>query len=245
MVEIGRSGPGVGVPLQPLPDSFASTRDALHRVAEELVAPARKPHNEIALQQTPGGFGTPPFEFHGKRMQVRVEGAELVLAADGGERRVELQSLAGGARLLGPELLPDGLPDDATPLGIDPEAAARLADFYAFAAGVLERFKSALAADAAASDTNLWPEHFDIAFEAGSEPAGRRANYGASPGDEHHSEPYLYVGPWAPPPESEIWNGVGFSGAELTYPELLEADEQEAAAAQFLQTRLQELTGSD
>ena len=71
--------------LKPLPDSFAATREALHRVAEQIVAPARKPHNEIALRQTPGGFGTPEFDFEGKRTQVRVEGTALVLTANGGE----------------------------------------------------------------------------------------------------------------------------------------------------------------
>jgi hypothetical protein len=50
----------------------------LHRVAEQIVAPARKPDNEIALVATPGGFGTPEFDYAGRRQQVRVEGAELV-----------------------------------------------------------------------------------------------------------------------------------------------------------------------
>ena len=49
----------MGVELKPLPPAFVATRRALHRVAEELVAPARKPHNEIALRPTPRGFGTP------------------------------------------------------------------------------------------------------------------------------------------------------------------------------------------
>src|SRR6266487_3811552 len=98
--------------LRPLPDSFAATRDALHRVAEELVAPARKPHNEIALRQTPGGFGTPPFELGGAPVQVRVEGAELVVERDGAQERAALDTIAAGAELLGPELLPDGLPGD-------------------------------------------------------------------------------------------------------------------------------------
>src|SRR5215210_8356477 len=100
------------VTLRALPASYVATRDALHRVAEELVAPARKPHNEIALQQTRGGFGTPRFEFDGKRTQVRVDGAELVLASDGEERCTELTSIAAAGRLLGERLLPDGLPDD-------------------------------------------------------------------------------------------------------------------------------------
>lgn len=50
-------------PLRPLPATFAATRDALHRVAEAIVAPARvaATGNEIALEAAPGGFGTPPF----------------------------------------------------------------------------------------------------------------------------------------------------------------------------------------
>jgi hypothetical protein len=229
--------------LGPLPDSFAATRDALHRVAEEIVAPARKPHNEIALRQTPGGFGTPPFEFEGERMQVRVEGAELVLAKGGAETTMRLTTLADAGRFLGADLLPDGAPEDTTPLEVDPVAAGRLGAFYAFADGVLHAFREELPAEADASHVNLWPEHFDIALEAGAEAAGARANYGASPGDDDHPEPYLYVGPWAAQLEGPLWNAKGFSGAELGYAALLDATDPEAAALELLRTRFVHLTG--
>ena len=81
--------------------------------------------------------------------------------------------------------------------------------------------------------TNLWPEHFDVAFEAGSEAADRRADYGASPGDEHHTEPYLYVGPWIGRPPEGTWNASAFTGAELRYSELAANDDQVAAALRF------------
>lgn len=81
-------------PLSPLPDRFATTKAALHRVAEQLVAPARKPDNEIALEATPGGFGTPEFESSGARQRVRVDGDELVREVDGAERRAPLRTLA-------------------------------------------------------------------------------------------------------------------------------------------------------
>src|SRR5918995_1268692 len=90
----------MAVELKPLPRTFVATRDALHRVAAELVAPARKPHNEIALRQIPGGFGTPEFEFEGRRTQVRVEEIELVLTRDGDDDRAELRSLAAAGALL-------------------------------------------------------------------------------------------------------------------------------------------------
>ena len=206
--------------LQALPPSFASTVNALHRVAEDIVAPARKPDNEIALEATPGGFGTPEFEYRGQRRQVRVEGAELV----DGERRAALTSLED-ARALVADLVPGG-PLSAEPLHVDPEAAARLADWYAFGAEILNQL-----ADGTASPVRLWPEHFDIAIELGE------VNYGFSPGDEQHAEPYVYVGPWTAPPAGELWNATGFPGAELTYAELLKAEDPRLQALDFFTTR--------
>ena len=197
--------------LAPLPPGFATTVAALHRVAEEVLAPARKPDNEIALTVTPGGFGTPEFAFGGVPRQVRVDGDELVHRAGDDERR--------------------------TPLQVDRVAATRLADWYAFAAAVLGDLVAAAAAGDAPTPPILWPEHFDLAIELGSEAAGRRANYGFSPGDEHHPEPYAYVGPWTAEVSGPLWNAAGFRGAELPYRELLAATDQRATALLFLTTR--------
>ena len=227
--------------LKPLSPEFPATRDALHRVAEEVVAPARKPHNEIALTATAGGFGTPEFEHNGRRFEVRVDGDELVVDADGTQTRSPITSIAAAAQVVGADLLPDGMPDDEADLGIDPESAEALGTFYGFAAEALASFKSSLPGDADASDTNLWPEHFDIAFEAGSEAAGKRANYGASPGDEDHPEPYLYVGPWSGEVEGELWNAKAFTGAELGYAELSEAGDALALALAFFRSRYEAL----
>jgi hypothetical protein len=87
----------------------------------------------------------------------------------------------------------------------------------------------------------LWPEHFDISVELGAEAAGRRAGYGASPGDEQHPEPYLYVVPWGDTPDGELWQASGFSGAELPYVALLEAGSgraQRELALDFFSQRL-------
>ena len=183
--------------LSPLPDRFLATVAALHRVAEEVVAPARKPDNEIALEPTPGGFGTPEFEWEGSTHQVRVEGAELVREVDGQRQR--------------------------TPLEVDPAAAEALADWYAFGAAILERLAADAGPDEGAPSPILWPEHFDVALELGSEAEGRRATYGFSPGDEQHPEPYAYVGPWSPQAPGGLWNANGFGGAELGYAGLLDA----------------------
>jgi hypothetical protein len=230
--------------LDPLPKTFAATRHALHRVAEQVVAPARKPHNEIALTPTPGGFGTPPFEFDGRKLQVMVDGAELVVVADGEERRRPLTTLADAAEFVGPELFPDGVPDDASPLGIDPVAARRLGELYSLADEALGRFKASLPADSDPSSTNLWPEHFDLAFDAGDESAGQRAGYGVSPGDENHPEPYAYVGPWSQNVGEEPgWNASGFVGAELGYAELAAADDPVEGILALFESRREALTG--
>src|SRR4051812_28663525 len=208
--------------LSPLPVSFPATVAALHRVAEAVVAPARKPDNEIALCATPGGFGTPVFEYGGTSQQVRVEGAELVHRIGGRERRVTLTSLER-ARELVADLVPEG---PRGPLAIDPAAAAALAAWYALGDAVLRAF-----ADATAGEVRLWPEHFDIAIEMGE------VDYGFSPGDEQHPEPYAYVGPWTAEVSGELWNATGFRGAELSYQALLEAPDPQAAASDFFTRR--------
>jgi hypothetical protein len=202
--------------LEPLPDGFAETRQSLHQVALAVVAPARKPENEISLRYTLGGFGTPFFEQDGLDCQVRVQHGELV-------------------RQRGRDETSEALPHE-----VDATAAAALGDFYGFACSVLEQLR-ADEPDGDGSLVRLWPEHFDIAIEIGSEPHGKRANFGASPGDGQHREPYFYVGPWSADVSGELWNATGFNGAELGYSELLAADDQRRAALEFMRVRYRAL----
>jgi hypothetical protein len=201
--------------LEPLPPSFADTRVALHKVAEAVVSPARQPANEIALRYTRGGFGTPFFEQDGADCQVRVEHGELV-------------------RQRGTEETRESLPD------VDTAAATALGDFYGLACSVLEQLR-ADEGDGDPSIVQLWPEHFDLAIELGSESAGQRANFGFSPGDDDHPDPYLYVGPWTAEVSGELWNGTGFKGAELTYSELIGGDDHRGAALEFMRDRYRAL----
>lgn len=222
--------------LERLPDDFATTVASLHRVAELIVAPARKPDNEIALQATPGGFGTPAFEHDGDTHQVRVEGVELVHAEGVAERRAPLSSLTDAAEVVA-ELLPSAAELDPEPLSVDPAAAAALGDWYAFANAVLGRLSAGAGLADDPSAAILWPEHFDLAIELGDETAAARANYGASPGDGNHPEPYLYVGPWSAEVSGELWQAKGFSGAELGYADLVSVGDQAAVALGFFRSR--------
>ena len=227
--------------LSPLPEGFAATVASLHRVAEELVAPARKPDNEISLRATPGGFGTPEFELGGVVHQVRVEADELVHRAGARERRAALTSLAAGASVLA-DLLPPGPEPGEEALEIDRAAALALADWYAFGAEVLSELVERAGPADEPTPPRLWPEHFDIAIEVGSEARGARANCGFSPGDDDHPEPYAYVGPWSAPVSGELWRARGFVGAELSHRDLVAAADQRGRALEFFATRLDALS---
>jgi hypothetical protein len=205
----------VSARLSPLPAGFGATVAALHRVAEDVVAAERMPANEIALAVTPGGFGTPVFEWEGSTRQIRVEGSELVREVDGRQQRESLE--------------------------LDPVAADALAAWYAFGAAVLDLLGATAQPEDAASPPILWPEHFDVAIELGSERDGLRATYGFSPGDEQHPEPYAYVGPWVTQAPGELWNAHGFAGAEIAYADLLAAGDQAATALEFFTARREAL----
>jgi hypothetical protein len=154
-----------------------------------------------------------------------------------------LSSLAAAAEVVAGLLPADAdLGDEA--LEIDPAASRALGDWYGFAAAVLAQLGVIATPADAATPVRLWPEHFDIAIELGADDDGVRANYGASPGDADHPEPYLYVGPWTADVEGELWRASGFKGAEMAYSELLAAGDPEATALDFFQTRKDALGGA-
>lgn len=203
--------------LAALPPEFAATRSALHRLAEDVLKPAReRVTGRFGLRALPGGFGTAPY---GDVMQLHVDGIELVTR--------------------------DGTTIARAPIeGVDAPAAAALASWFAFGAGVLEELRAETAPEHGATPPQLWPEHFDVAIELGAEARGARAGYGASPGDELHAEPYLYVVPWraaAVADGGELWNATAFTGAELSYAELIASGDRRQAALDFFRARRDDL----
>ena len=190
-----------------LPPTLASTRDALHRVAEHVVSPARYAvTGRIGLRPAAGGFATPPLG-DGPTV-VAVDGVSIVVRAAGVERRSPLTTLRAAAEFVGIEpgapsdVYPPATPLDLdAPLDLDPEAARVLSDWYALGGSALSAFAEEIP-DEQPTESQLWPEHFDLAMTA----AG--VNYGFSPGDEDVADPYVYVGPHGGPPagDNEFWN---------------------------------------
>jgi hypothetical protein len=224
--------------LAPLPAGFAGTRDALHRLAVYVISPAQRLHNgEIILRATSGGFST--FEFGGR--VIGVDGADLVV--DGAHHPIG--SLNDAARLAG--ITPDVAQQDQfdvpphgdldEPLAVGAAAARALGAWYAFATEVLDDLRADAGPADDASIVRIWPEHFDAAIDLGDPGVNRRATYGASPGDDHHAEPYLYASPWAGRIDA-FFDDPGFTGAVRTRGRLaVEADPRRAAIAFLREAR--------
>ena len=91
--------------------------------------------------------------------------------------------------------------------------AQAIADWYDLGLEALQTLANAHR-DESPSEPTLWPEHFDLALSVSD------VNYGASPGDEHITEPYLYVGPHDGPPTGDpaFWNAP--FGAARTFRQI-------------------------
>lgn len=231
-----------------LPAGYTAGRRALHQLAFFVVAPKRfAATGKLGLRFTRGGFGTP---FFGEDEQVRVEGASLVDQRGDRIRSTPITTLRAAAQFLGVEYREDwfeGFRDPLPPLGpdaaltVDPTVSAALGDWFGFATSVLEEARRTPGA-AEVSRVQLWPEHFDPAFEMGA--GDRRASYGASPGDDAHPEPYVYVSAWGEIDRSDsYWNAPTFNGASLPYRDLLSATDQRAEALAFLRRGYEKLAG--
>lgn len=227
--------------LTDLPDGFVATRDALHQVAFFAVAPTRYlAEGRMGLKPTPGGFGTP--EFDGS--VARVEGDTLVFERNDEVATQVVSTIREAARFFGHEYRVEWYADFHDPLDpmdpdrqleVDDVAARALGQWFHFGFTILEDLRSRAGAQAEASEVQLWPEHFDPATELGNLEAGKRASYGASPGDGGHPLPYVYVAPWGDVDRSNpFWNDDSFGGASLSYADLIAADDPTEAAVSFL-----------
>ncbi len=226
--------------LGPLPDSFAATREHLHQIAFFALGPTRyQAVGRMGLRHQPGGFGTPDFDGR----TARVEG-DLLVHQDGDSFATRtISSVRDAAEFFGNEYDVEWFSefrDPLTPLDpeqqldIDPEATEALGQWFAFAWVVLEELRSHAVDGDDPSEVQLWPEHFDAAAELGDQSLGQRASYGASPGDDGHPEPYIYVAAWSEIDRSNpYWNDESFNGSSLSYQELIESDDPTRKAVDF------------
>jgi hypothetical protein len=201
----------VGQGVEALIETLRTTRGSLHAVAEHVMAAsqyARK--RRLGLRQATGGFATQSYVVDGVERRVAVVGTELLVRDDVGgeaaELRVPITSLRAAGGLAGGPLgmpsdayRPSPMPDPDGDLAVDPGVASLFANFLARVQAALTVFAAELVAEGP-SEIQLWPEHFDLAATISE------VTYGGSPGDAEHDRPYLYVGPFEPPPRGGFWN---------------------------------------
>ncbi len=233
--------------LGPIPKRFPRRRTDFHRLAYSVVAEARYAANgKFGLRFTKDGFGTP---FFGDDVQVRVAGTNLIVQRGDEVESAPITTLEAAGRLVGVEPGTTAAEHDSPALGdisddliVDEASSEFISDWFGFATSVLEELRLTPGAKDP-SRVQLWPGHFDVAIELGRAEREQRATYGASLGDEAHEEPYLYIGAWNDVDrDNSFWNDENFSGASVSYTDLLEEPDPREAAVIFFQTGHQLLT---
>lgn len=235
-----------------------TTRAEFHRIASHVLARSQQPSTgRIGLRPSPGGFSTIPYGDDQTRL--RISGIWLVhesaTAASARAISIDGSSLAALADFAGADLTTEFSAGGDTPAVGDPDAPIAIHQDSARAIGHWFDLTSHALDDVIALDTGwatpslpqLWPEHFDLAIDLAYDPASpveRRVNLGGSPGDDHHPQPYLYVGPWTPdrPGRTDFWNAP--FGAILSRGGLLASADPARTAVEFFRTGLRLLGAS-
>jgi hypothetical protein len=242
--------------VRELPVDYATSRDALHRVATHVLARRRVAVNgRFGLRPTPGGFGAPAFGDPDREEVLRTDGAMLVRERRvGDEMRTTVHAIAGASLTelaafadvdlatplsVGRDTPPLG--DPTAPLTVDVTAAAVLAEWLHWGAQALDGVLAQVGADAEPVVAQLWPEHFDLGLDLSV--GGTRVNLGASAGDHHHDAPYVYVGPWTDdrPGDARFWNAP--FGGLLGHRDVAEHADPVAAMTGYFRRGLDLLAG--
>jgi hypothetical protein len=172
--------------------AYGTTRHSVHGLAELVLAgPRYAAGGSMRLRADADGIRTwddPPVRLGAGQLEaegVRVPVNGLTFADAAAAIGVTAHPL-DDVYHDGPHVSPDEL------VVLDPDQVAVLED-------ALARGDAALRAFSPTTEPILWPEHFDVAITLDE------VNYGVSPGDGYHDEPYAYVGPHQVPSEP-FWN---------------------------------------
>ncbi len=248
-------------------EGWEDTRDSLHAYARVAGAPPRvlaEPHPKwwhVSLNVGPEGLlsetmshaaiGDGVLQMH---LNLRTHALELLLDGEV-ESRFDL-SVGKTATEMGSELqaalanlgievqLPEEKYADDNPRPYDREFAEKYLAVVKSVSDTMKTLREQL--DGERSPVQLWPHHFDLAFEwfgtkvvtyeeNGEESEySAQLNFGFAPGDSSYPDPYFYSNPWPfdedltgePLPHDARWFTEGFEGTLLPYKHL--ADDENA-----------------
>ena len=206
----------------PRPDSFDSTRAALHALAEHVLGAAALPRRRAhrpACRRRAGSVrrsSATASEFGSKASNwcTSVPARRRASAS----RRSARRHSSSAFRSARPHRCTSPRPRVCpTHRSRSTGAAARmLADWYAFGAGLLDELRATYGSRMP-SPAAIWPEHFDLACEIGDDDAGDPRQLRRLPGRRPISQPYLYVEPVGRgPPERPARDSSLRGGAHRT-----------------------------
>ena len=207
--------------------SLVDTRNALHDIARFVLAADLEGTTDlVTLRAADGGFAQPERLVDGLLRRIRIDGTALVVQRGENEEWEPLTTLRAAAEHASVSL-PADAPDTENALEIDATHAELLADFFALTDVALAEFRRRHAGERP-TIAQLFPHHFDLAITM------QEVNFGGSPGDADHDQPYLYVGPWSisPHPEwNEAWGASMPWSPQTTTEQVVEFFERGRSAA--------------
>lgn len=144
--------------------------------------------------------------------------------------------------------------EDRSPREYNQESAKRYLEALVSIDKVLEQQKSRIPGET--GPVQLWPHHFDIVFEwfgtkivayeveGGKKENPSQINFGFSPGDDSHPDPYFYSNPWpfdqafvkAPLPSGARWHTESWNGSLLPYAEVVGQEDGDHILLNYFQT---------
>lgn len=235
----------------PAQSSTVTAMQAYSRILGSIRGAQNEPHPRwwhASLQVTPEGFATGDFPLGDSKGSLLLDPAGRVIKGSGLNGDFEV-ALVGPASAVGREVLTQlGAPIDVDAerwdaVTVEEYDAAAAANYYEALLAVHETFAGfAAGIEGEVGPMNLWPHHFDIAFEwfsdavevydeeDGPKEHNKQVGFGFSPGDQGDAQPYLYANPWpfdesfrsVTLPEGASWHEEGWSGAFLPYTAVAE-----------------------
>lgn len=235
----------------PAQSSTVTAMQAYSRILGSIRGAQNEPHPRwwhASLQVTPEGFATGDFPLGDSKGSLLLDPAGRVIKGSGLNGDFEV-ALVGPASAVGREVLTQlGAPIDVDAerwdaVTVEEYDAAAAANYYEALLAVHETFAGfAAGIEGEVGPMNLWPHHFDIAFEwfsdavevydeeDGPKEYSKQVGFGFSPGDEGDPQPYFYANPWpfdeafrqVELPNGASWHEEGWSGGFLPYTAVAE-----------------------
>lgn len=235
------------------PANYLGALHSWHIMAAYVISGVRRRAlKKIGLRHCEGGYCA-QIQTDDSYREIQMTTNTITDLKDGNVKTHVPKTLKDAAEFLGTEVdtqwaEPFDIPkisNEDEPIKVDAKSGVFLGQWFNFAYQVLEQVRE-MSIENGSNTIQLWPEHFDFAFEWGDDDDGTKASVGISPADAHDDgirQPYLYVSLWYPDNlakekfDENIFNSKTFKGAILKLDDILNVattyEDQKNVALEF------------